>query len=81
MSLFGSRKEKILDLSENYRDEDESRDSKKEGGFSGSAEERKRKLAKRILDMSNKIEELSSQVYKIQQRIELIEKKVNFHSD
>lgn len=81
MSLFGNRKEKILDLSENYGEDIEMESSKNEGEFYGSAEERKRKLAKRILDMSNKIEELSSKIYKIQQRLELIEKKINFRSD
>jgi len=43
---------------------------------SGSdAEERKRKLGKRLMDMTKKIEDLGNQVYHLQQRIELLEKK------
>lgn len=38
--------------------------------------EKKRKLAKRLLDMTNKIEDLSNQIYHLQQRIELLERKV-----
>lgn len=44
---------------------------------SGDAQERKRKLAKRLVDMTEKIEDLSNQIYHLQQRIELIERKVN----
>ncbi len=39
--------------------------------------ERKRKLAKRLMDMTTKMEELSNQIYHLQQRIELVEKKLN----
>lgn len=39
--------------------------------------EKKRKLAKRLMDMTTKMEELSNQIYHIQQRIELLEKKLN----
>ena len=39
--------------------------------------ERKRKLAKRLMDMTTKMEELSNQIYHMQQRIELLEKKLN----
>lgn len=39
--------------------------------------ERKRKLAKRLMDMTNKMEELSNQIYHMQQRIEVLEKKLN----
>ena len=42
---------------------------------SEDAEERKKKLAKRLADMSDKIEELTSQIYKIQQRLEVLERK------
>ena len=41
---------------------------------SDSIEKRKR-LAKRILDMTNKIEDLSNQIYHLQQRIEVLEKR------
>jgi len=44
--------------------------------ISSSAEEKKRKLAKRLMDMTNKIEELSNQIYHLQQRIEVLEQKL-----
>ena len=39
--------------------------------------EKKKKLAKRIAEMTTKIEDLSNQVYHIQQRLELIERKLD----
>ncbi len=43
-------------------------------------EERKSKLAKRLLDMTNRLEDLSNQIYHLSQRLELVEKrlKINF---
>lgn len=81
MAFWGKKNEKILDLSEKYSEEIDVRNSKRDDEFSGTAEERKKKLAKRILDMSNKIDEISNQIYKIQQRIEVLEKKANLHSN
>ena len=43
---------------------------------SGDAQERKRKLAKRLVDMTDKIEDLSNQIYHLQQRLELLERKI-----
>ncbi len=40
-----------------------------------SAEEKRKRLGKRLLDMTNKIEELSNQVYQLQQRIEVLERR------
>ena len=41
------------------------------------AEEKRRRLAKRLQTMTEKIEDLSNQIYHLQQRIELVEKKLN----
>ena len=41
-----------------------------------SIEEKKKKFAKRISDLIGKIDELSVQVYHIQQRVEVLEKKL-----
>jgi len=41
------------------------------------ADEKRRKLAKRLMDITDKIEDLSNQIYHIQQRLEVIEKKLN----
>ena len=38
-----------------------------------SVDERRKKLAKRIMDMSSKIDELSNQVFLLQQRIDVLE--------
>ena len=38
-------------------------------------EERKKKLAKRFMEMTSKIEDLSNQIYHLQQRIEVLERK------
>lgn len=44
------------------------------------ANEKKRRLAKRIGDMTDKLEELSNQLYHMQQRIEVIERKLGVNS-
>ena len=41
--------------------------------------EKKTKLAKRLMDMTDKIEDLSNQIYHLQQRMELIEKKMKIN--
>lgn len=41
-----------------------------------SSEEKKKKLAKRIYELTDRIEDLSNQIYHLQQRIELVEKKM-----
>lgn len=43
-------------------------------------DERKRKLAKRLTEITNRTEELSNQLYHLQQRIELLERKVGLKS-
>jgi len=53
-----------------------SKESENYVDVSGS-EERKKKLAKRFIDMTTRIEELSNQIYHLQQRIEVIEKKMD----
>lgn len=40
-----------------------------------NSEERRRKLAKRLMDITEKIEDLSTQIYHLQQRVELLERK------
>ncbi len=43
--------------------------------ISVNVEERKRKLTKRLVDMTNQIEGLSNQIYHLQQRVEVLERK------
>ncbi|MBU0893971.1 MAG: hypothetical protein KKF48_01695 [Nanoarchaeota archaeon] len=38
-------------------------------------EERKKRLAKRLMDMTEKLEDLNNQIYHLQQRIEVLERK------
>ena len=40
-------------------------------------QDKRKKLARRLMDMTEKIEELSNQIYHLQQRIEVLEKKSN----
>ncbi len=47
----------------------------------GEYQEKKTKLARRLLDMTNKIEDLSNQIYHLKQRIELLEKKMRINYD
>jgi len=39
--------------------------------------DKRRKLSKRLIDMTEKIEELSNQIYHLQQRIEVVERKLD----
>lgn len=41
-----------------------------------AADEKRRRLAKRLKDMTDRIEEQSNQIYLLQQRIDLLEKKI-----
>jgi len=45
----------------------------------GDYQNKKQKLAKRLLDMTDKIEDLSNQIYHLKQRIELLEKKLKIN--
>jgi wobble nucleotide-excising tRNase len=40
-----------------------------------NVEDKKKKLAKRLMDMTAKIEDLSNQIYHLQQRLEVLERK------
>ena len=64
----------IFDSSESKSDE-ETADS----SDSDSPEEKKKKLAKRILDIVNRLDDLSNKIYHLQQRIELLERKSNIN--
>ena len=44
---------------------------------SGEDGDRKKKLAKRLMDMTDKLEDLSNQIYHLQQRLEVVERKMN----
>ena len=42
-----------------------------------NVEEKKRRLARRLKEMTDKMEDLSNQIYHLQQRIEVLERKGN----
>ena len=46
-----------------------------------SAEEKKKKLAARIMQMTEKMEDLSNQIYHLQQRLEVLERKTDLKRD
>lgn len=112
MGFFGfGKKDKVVDLSEKYKMQQEVAKEKKISenkesskgnafGFFGSMsssasqnpiasdeaidtsenlEEKRRKLAKRLSDMTTKMEDLSTQIYHLQQRVELLEKKMSIN--
>jgi len=102
MGLFGKKKDKVVDWSENYKlqakratGNSSSKSEDSNMGFLGNLassnssnnvswdddsspqpEEKKQKLAKRLLDMTNKMEDMSNQIYHLKQRVELLEKKM-----
>ncbi len=85
MGLFDFwKKKKVLDFTNNpgsgeFSDEDENM-KKNEGesaSFNASAEEKKKKFAKRISDLIERIDDMSIQIYHLQQRVEVLEKKAN----
>ena len=41
----------------------------------GSVEERRRELSKKLLNLTEKMEDISNQIYHLQQRIEVLERK------
>ena len=43
-------------------------------------EEKRKKIAKRLIDMTTKLEDLSNQIYHLQQRIEVLERKTGVGS-
>lgn len=91
MGLFGfGRKDNVLDLAERYKRQKE-RERAKESSYDSSSDEesresidisdspheKRKKLAKRILDMTTRLEDLSNQIYHLQQRVEVLERKLN----
>ncbi len=42
-----------------------------------TSEQKRKRLAKKLSDMTGKMENLSNQIYKVEQRLELIERKLN----
>ena len=50
-------------------------DSQEETLDLSSGEEKKKRLAKRIIEMTEKVEDLSNQIYHLQQRLEVLERK------
>ena len=111
---FG-KKDRIIDLGERYRkqqerltqkkedtntlsnlNKEESSQSSSQGAFNflgnlassnaaqpdnlNTGEDKKKKFAKRLIDMTTKIEDLSNQIYHLQQRVELLEKKTGIRN-
>jgi len=45
--------------------------------FSSGDDDKKKKLAKRLMAMTDKLEDISNQIYHLQQRLEVIERKMD----
>jgi CII-binding regulator of phage lambda lysogenization HflD len=80
---FG-KKDRVVDWSEKYnqnikeRNEDLISVSNKEPEESS---DKKQKLIKRLVEIETKLENMSNQIYHIQQRIELLEKKTGIRQE
>ena len=83
---IGKNKEKTVDLTQENKEQNKSEsvsDYVSKGQSSGeyidikATDVRKRKLAKRLMDMTEKIEELSNHIYNLKQRVEFLERKNN----
>ncbi len=96
MGILGfGRKDRVVDLSEHYRKQqeqttqiktssqelDNSSETEEYADASLSIEERRKKLAKRLGEMANKMENISTQIYHLQQRVDLLEKKLDVRRD
>jgi hypothetical protein len=73
-SIFGGATPSVSD---NPSDSIPIPNSEYTGESQTSAEERRRRLVKRLKDMTDKMEDLTNQLYHLQQRVELLEKKNN----
>ncbi|MCK9568100.1 hypothetical protein M0R72_04065 [Candidatus Pacearchaeota archaeon] len=109
MGIFGKKKDKVIDLRENYKipeksfakvpaknnssdmsafgfmdNSSSSSSSSNDSDYvnlSSDNSDKKSKIAKRLLDMTDKLEDISNQIYHIKQRIEIIEKKLKISYD
>ncbi len=96
MGILGfGKKDRVVDLGERYKRQQEhttqikteaqesnnSSETEEYADASLSIEERRKKLAKRLGEMANKMENLSTQIYHLQQRVDLLEKKLNVKRD
>jgi len=67
----GEAEKNINEAFERLGSEDEASDSLI------NPEEKKKRLAKRILDIVNRLDDLSNKIYHLQQRVELLERKAD----
>ena len=68
MGFFGS-------ISESSRNDDDNIDISQPPVMT-TADDKRKRLAKRLIDMTDKMEDLSNQIYHMQQRIEVLERKL-----
>jgi hypothetical protein len=62
----------------------ESSSSSSEGSYvemGGDVSDKRKRLSKRLMDITEKMEDLSNQIYHLQQRLEVIERKVGVGGD
>tara|TARA_Y100000296_G_scaffold60057_1_gene69497 strand:- start:1030 stop:1326 length:297 start_codon:yes stop_codon:yes gene_type:complete len=77
-NLVKSNGKEILDLTK--KDNEESLENIEDKESFQTPEEKRKKLAKRLIDITEKLEDLSNQIYHLGQRIEVLEKKTNINS-
>ena len=69
----------ILDLTKKDDSEESSENAENKESFQ-TPEEKRKKLAKRLIDITEKLEDLSNQIYHLGQRVEVLEKKNDINS-
>ncbi len=68
--------DEILDLTKKNNGEEPFEELEEKESFQ-TPEEKRKKLAKRLIDITEKLEDLSNQIYHLGQRVEVLEKKTN----
>jgi len=84
---FGTKGKDVVDLAERYRQKKEMEATLGEGitdeldSTDGNLDERRKRLAKRLIDMTNRLDDLSNKIYHLQQRIEVLERKADIKTE
>ena len=52
-----------------------------EDDASGTSEDKRKRLTKRIMDMTERLEDISNQLYHLQQRLEVLERKMDIRRE
>jgi predicted RNase H-like nuclease (RuvC/YqgF family) len=63
-------------LASSVKSSDEEQEDYSNTSDSGDGDDKRKKLAKRLMEITEKLEDLSNQIYHLKQRVELLEQKM-----